>query len=71
MSMNSDQNHVVHDFKKKIATKSLKLSFKLNDINYNFWCDKALIQILSIKIKDILNNRETECSDLTNNNIKI
>ncbi len=71
MSMNSDQNHIVHNFKKKIITKNSKLLFKFNNINYNFWCDKVLIQILSIKIKNIFNNRKTECSDLTDNNIKI
>ena len=36
MSMNSDQNNIVCDFKKKIITKNSKLSFKLNNINYDF-----------------------------------
>ena len=71
MSMNSDQN-IVHNFKKKITAKSSKLSFKLNDTNYNFWQDEALAQILSIKIKNILNNREIKCPpDLTGDDAKI
>ena len=41
MSMNFSQN-IVCDFKKKFTTKSSKLSFKLNDMNYNFWHDKVL-----------------------------
>ena len=45
-------------------------TFKLDDMNYNFWHDEALVQILSIKIKNILNNREIECSDLTDDDIK-
>ena len=68
--MNFSQN-VVHDFKKKIATKSSKLSFKLDDTNYNFWHDKVLIQILNIKIKNILNNKKIECSDLIDDDVKI
>ena len=32
----SDQNNVVCNFKKKITTKSSKLSFKFNDTNYDF-----------------------------------
>ena len=67
----SDQNNIVCDFKNKIATKSSKLSFKLDDMNYNFWHDEALAQTLSIKIKNILNNREIECSDLTDDDVKI
>lgn len=36
-SMNFRQNNnVVYDFKKKIAAKNSKLSFKFNDTNYDF-----------------------------------
>ena len=66
------QNNIVHNFKKKIATKNSKLSFKLDDTNYDFWHDEVFVQILSIKIKNILNNREIICfSDLINNDVKI
>ena len=33
MSMNFSQNNIVCNFKKKIATKSSKLTFKLDDMN--------------------------------------
>ena len=36
LNTDSDQNNIVHNFKKKITIKNLKLSFKLDDMNYNF-----------------------------------
>ena len=58
----------VASFKKEVAAKSLKMSFKLEgSTNYESWRDEALTQALAIKAKHILINKETACpTDITN-----
>jgi hypothetical protein len=52
----------VASFKKEVAAKSLKTSFKLEgSTNYESWRDEALTQALAIKAKHILINKEMAC----------
>jgi gag-polypeptide of LTR copia-type len=52
----------VTSFKKEVAAKSLKTSFKLEgSTNYESWRDEALTQALAIEAKHILMNKETTC----------
>ncbi len=52
----------VVSFKKEVAAKSLKMSFKLEgSTNYESWRDEALTQALAIEAKYILMNKETTC----------
>ena len=49
----------VADFRKGIATRNPKLTFKLEGSNnYELWRDEALTQTLAIKAKSILKNNE-------------
>jgi hypothetical protein len=49
-------------FKKEVASKNLRTSFKLEGpSNYEPWRDEALTQALAIKAKHILINREMTC----------
>jgi hypothetical protein len=52
----------VASFKKEVASKNLKTSFKLEgSSNYESWRDEALTQALAIKAKHILINKEMAC----------
>ena len=58
----------VTEFKQELAFKSLTIIFKLEESsNYDIWQDKALIQTLAIKAKNILQNFKKTCSDSTTN----
>jgi hypothetical protein len=49
-------------FKKEVASKNLRTSFKLEgSTNYESWRDEALTQALAIKAKHILINKEMTC----------
>ena len=72
LGMDSTHIHAIRDFKKEIAAKNPRLSFKLDGPNYDSWRDEALTQALSIKAKSILTNRETACPpDLKGNDATI
>ena len=63
---------LIHDkvieFKWELAFKNLMIIFKLEESsNYDVWQDKALIQILAIKAKNILWNFKMTCSESTMN----
>jgi small-conductance mechanosensitive channel len=54
----------VADFKKEVASKNLKLAFKLDgSSNYDAWRDEALTQALAIKAKHILTSKEMSCPE--------
>lgn len=62
----------VASFKKEVASKNLRMSFKLEGSNnYEAWRDEALTQALAIKAKHTLVNKETTCpADITDDDEK-
>src|SRR5579859_3097982 len=62
----------VASFKKEVAAKNLRTSFKLEGLtNYESWRDEALTQALAIEAKHVLINKEITCpADITDDDEK-